>query len=134
MAENHFPVNPDYCAHCTTIGSTEVYPDDLPLTVVRHVAPRRPADVPVGDGWVGAVVTIISGPVVGSLVRTIDAESQTVHHEAHIDLDGHTSAGVAAVALDDQAALRSLAVVAERLADELGEQQARARHPAGWAL
>jgi hypothetical protein len=113
------------------------------LSIMRSIAPD-PADAPA-TGWVGSIVTVVAGRVMGEVIRSIGDQPgpRTVTHEAHIAIDGHDSGGVrfADIRIGDAQTLRDLAAVAAFLADELASAQARqtridaaiARHPAGSA-
>jgi hypothetical protein len=86
--------------------------DNQPATIIRH---DHPADN-------GAIVTIICGPVVGSIIRMLNvADEPPLHYyDAHIDLATHEGrTGLARIELDDPHTLRQLAYVADTLADEL---------------
>jgi hypothetical protein len=90
---------------------------DTNLTVLRADSPD-PADVPA-TGWVGAIVTVVTGKVTGEIIRSI-FDGGTVQDEAHIAIDGQDRPlADVAVQTDDAQALRDLAVVAAFLADEL---------------
>jgi hypothetical protein len=110
------------------------------LTIMRSIAPD-PADAPA-TGWVGSIVTVVAGRVMGEVIRSIGDRPgpRTVTHKAHIAIDGHDT-GVRFVDshIGDAQTLRDLAAVAAFLADELASAQAHqtaidaaiARHPAG---
>jgi hypothetical protein len=113
------------------------------LTIIREDAPD-PVDAPA-TGWVGAIVTVVTGRVIGEVIRSIGDQPgpRTVAHEVHIAIDGHdTSVRFADIQIDDPQILRDLAAVSRFLADELASAQAHqtavdaaiARHPAGSAL
>jgi len=110
------------------------------LTIMRSIAPD-PADAPA-TGWVGSIVTVVAGRVMGEVIRSIGHQPgpRTVTHEAHIAIDGHdTGVRFADIQIGDAQTLRDLAAVAAFLADELASAQAHqtavdaaiARHPAG---
>ena len=110
------------------------------LSIVRSIAPD-PADAPA-TGWVGSIVTVVAGRVMGEVIRSIGDRPgpRTVMHEAHIAIDGHdTGVRFADIQIGDAQTLRDLAAVAAFLADELASAQAHqtaidaaiARHPAG---
>lgn len=86
----------------------------LEITVEVHDIP----DVPLGLGWIGSEMTVICGPVIGEVVRTIMSTGD-VSREAIIDIDGHGGAGVARIVADDPQLLRRVAAVATVLADHL---------------
>jgi hypothetical protein len=108
------------------------------LTIMRSIAPD-PADAPA-TGWVGSIVTVVAGRVMGEVIRSIGDRPgpRTVTHEAHIAIDGHDT-GFADIKIGDAQTWRDLAAVAAFLADELASAQAHqtaidaaiARHPAG---
>ncbi len=113
------------------------------LTIMRSIAPD-PADAPA-TGWVGLIVTVVAGRVMGEVIRSIGDQPgpRTVTHEAHIAIDGHdTGVHFADIQIGDAQTRRDLAAVAAFLADELASAQAHqtaidaaiARHPAGSAL
>ena len=110
------------------------------LSIVRRIAPD-PADAPA-TGWVGSIVTVAAGRVMGEVIRSIGDRPgpRTVTHKAHIAIDGHdTGVRFADIQIGDAQTLRDLAAVAAFLADELASAQAHqtaidaaiARHPAG---
>jgi hypothetical protein len=112
------------------------------LSIMRSIAPD-PADAPA-TGWVGSIVTVVAGRVMGEVIRSIGDQPgpRTVTHEAHIAIDGHdTGVRFADIQIGDAQTLRDLAAVAAFLADELASAQAHqtaidaaiARHPAGSA-
>jgi hypothetical protein len=113
------------------------------LTIMRSIAPD-PADAPA-TGWVGSIVTVVAGRVMGEVIRSIGDRPgpRTVTHEAHIAIDGHdTGVRFADIQIGDAQTRRDFAAVAAFLADELASAQAHqtaidaaiARHPAGSAL
>ena len=110
------------------------------LTIMRSIAPD-PADAPA-TGWVGSIVTVAAGRVMGEVIRSIGDRPgpRTVTHKAHIAIDGHdTGIRFADIRIGDAQTLRDLAAVAAFLADDLASAQAHqtaidaaiARHPAG---
>jgi hypothetical protein len=110
------------------------------LTIMRSIAPD-PADAPA-TGWVGSIVTVAAGRVMGEVIRSIGDRPgpRTVTHKAHIAIDGHdTGVRFADIQIGDAQTWRDLAAVAAFLADELASAQAHqtaidaaiARHPAG---
>jgi hypothetical protein len=110
------------------------------LTIMRSIAPD-PADAPA-TGWVGSIVTVVAGRVMGEVIRSIGDRPgpRTVTHAAHIAIDGHdTGVRFADIQIADAQTWRDLAAVAAFLADELASAQAHqtaidaaiARHPAG---
>jgi hypothetical protein len=110
------------------------------LTIMRSIAPD-PADAPA-TGWVGSIVTVVAGRVMGEVIRSIGDRPgpRTVTHAAHIVIDGHdTGVRFADIQIGDAQTWRDLAAVAAFLADELASAQAHqtaidaaiARHPAG---
>ena len=110
------------------------------LSIVRSIAPD-PADAPA-TGWVGSIVTVVAGRVMGEVIRSIGDQPgpRTVTHKAHIAIDGHdTGVRFVDIQIGDAQTLRDLAAVAAFLADELASAQAHqtaidaaiARHPAG---
>ena len=112
------------------------------LSIVRGIAPD-PADAPA-TGWVGSIVTVVAGRVMGGLIRSIGGQPgpRTVTHDAYIAIDGHdTDVGFADIQIGDAQTLLDLAAVAAFLADELASAQAHqtaidaaiACHPAGSA-
>ncbi|OBI18590.1 hypothetical protein A5712_21615 [Mycobacterium sp. E2327] len=87
------------------------------LTVIREDSPD-PADVPA-SGWAGAIVTVVTGKVMGEIIRSI-FDGGTVADEVHIAIDGHARPlADVTVQTDDAQALRDLAAVAAFLANEL---------------
>jgi hypothetical protein len=71
------------------------------------------------DGWAGAIVTAVTGQVMGEIIRSI-FDGGTIQDEAHIAIDGHgRPLADVAIQTDDAQALRDLAAVVEFLADEL---------------
>jgi len=110
------------------------------LTIMRSIAPD-PADAPA-TGWVGSIVTVVAGRVMGEVIRSIGDQPgpRTVTHAAHIAIGGHdTGVRFADIQITDAQTLRDLAAVAAFLADGLASAQVRqtaidaaiARHPAG---
>ena len=110
------------------------------LSIMRSVAPD-PAYAPA-IGWVGSIVTVVAGRVMGEVIRSIGGQPgpRTVMHEAYIAIDGHDT-DVRFADIGDAPTLRDLAAVAAFLANELARAQAHQKaiaaaiacHPAGSA-
>ncbi|ORW51338.1 hypothetical protein AWB90_05290 [Mycobacterium paraense] len=86
-------------------------------TVLRS-DPPDPADVPA-TGWAGAIVTVVTGKVMGEIIRSI-FDGGIVQDEAHIAIDGHgRPLADVTIQTDDAQALCELSAVAAFVANEL---------------
>jgi hypothetical protein len=90
--------------------------NDTPLTIIHH-DPPEPADIDPRTGWSGAIMMVISGPVVGELWRYIDTDGSVTHDtEFNVEYQGDKGADLK---IGDPQHLRHLAAVAAFLAVEL---------------